>query len=624
MRVVSTRVTHERTSAPDEQVDAVALAVQLDLRLVGAAAALEHVMELRPRGAVGAERGDRLGERAVRRARCNVAEEVTADRAPALDAARLGFGPVHAEDAVTVAEAHDAVRQGIECGIVEFVEHLHVRWRQEPPQTLHCPPCQIDGSSYFARGCGPASPMRTALTPSASTSARSRCRALSRPRTSSRTMASASPASSGQVRTSSPRGATCRCIAKPSSRAAATTTAYIDSTSATSRVPRASTARPGPRARTCGRSRSPGSIASRAAISTRCSRSTPTTPPTHRRRSACATPRRAACCAARRRCARGGKTASLACRRCATSRPRSPPTRGACSWSTCATSRASPTIRSPRRSSARTARSSRAACSMADSLGDWLSARPFARALSSGCFWFFAHTGMLSSLVRRGLLPRVVAGSSAGALVGGAWAAGLPPDALADRLHRLERREFWDPAPGAGLLAGERFDNLLRDLMPVHDAAGCRVPVKISVFDIARRTTAVLADGDLAHAIRASCAVPALFHPVRIAGRAYWDGGILDRPGLAGLAGDDRVLFHHIASKSPWRRSLDVPRRPGMVTLVIDELPRSGPFRLDAGRRALLLARDAMARALDAPIIDGIVRVRAPAACRACPSAHVA
>jgi len=124
----------------------------------------------------------------------------------------------------------------------------------------------------------------------------------------------------------------------------------------------------------------------------------------------------------------------------------------------------------------------------------------------------------------------------------------------------------------------------------------------LSVFDIVRRTTAVFAAGDLAHAIRASCAVPALFHPVRIGGRAYWDGGILDRPGLAGLPEGARVLHHHIASRSPWRRTLEVPRRPGMVTLALAGLPRSGPFQLDAGRRALVLAREATLRALDAPI----------------------
>ena len=121
----------------------------------------------------------------------------------------------------------------------------------------------------------------------------------------------------------------------------------------------------------------------------------------------------------------------------------------------------------------------------------------------------------------------------------------------------------------------------------------------------------MLHDSDLAHAIRASCAVPGLFHPVWIGRRAYWDGGVLDRPGLDGIPVGERVLFHHIASKSPWRLHLPVPRRAGMVTLVIDGLPRSGPFKLDAGHRALQLAREATMRALDTPIVDGVVRVTA-------------
>jgi hypothetical protein len=48
-----------------------------------------------------------------------------------------------------------------------------------------------------------------------------------------------------------------------------------------------------------------------------------------------------------------------------------------------------------------------------------------------------------------------------------------------------------------------------------------------------------------------------------------------------------------------------------MVTLVIDGLPRANPFRLDAGRAALVHAREATARALDQPIVDGVVRIAA-------------
>jgi NTE family protein len=246
-------------------------------------------------------------------------------------------------------------------------------------------------------------------------------------------------------------------------------------------------------------------------------------------------------------------------------------------------------------------------------LGDWLARAPFGLAMSSGFFSFFAHTGMLSALVQRGLVPTRVAGSSAGALVGGAYAAGLSPQELADVLVRLERAQFWDPRLGAGLLAGSKFDRLLREILPVDQFERCRMPVHISVFDILARRTTVLERGDLAHAIRASCAVPAMFHPVWIERRPYWDGGILDRPGIAGVP-TGRLLFHHIASRSPWRRVAPVlPRRADLVSLVIDELPRSGPFKLEAGKRALDLAREATLRALDAPIVDDAVAVSAAA-----------
>ncbi len=243
-------------------------------------------------------------------------------------------------------------------------------------------------------------------------------------------------------------------------------------------------------------------------------------------------------------------------------------------------------------------------------LGEWLAEAPFGLAMSSGFFAFYAHTGMLDALLERAQ-PAHVAGSSAGALVGAAWAAGLPPAELATVLAELSRDHFWDPRPGFGLLAGRKFDRLMRELLPVATFARCRVPLRISVFDILRRRTAVLTEGDLADTVRASCAVPGLFQPVWIAKRPYWDGGILDRPGIAELPAG-RLLYHHIAARSPWRRELELPRRPDMVTLVIDALPRSGPFKLAEGRRALALARAATARALDQQIDrDGVVQLAA-------------
>jgi len=244
-------------------------------------------------------------------------------------------------------------------------------------------------------------------------------------------------------------------------------------------------------------------------------------------------------------------------------------------------------------------------------LADWLAEAPFGLAMSSGFFSFYAHTGMLAALVGRGLRPVHVAGSSAGAMVAGAWAAGVEPDDLARVLVGLRREDFWDPAPGAGLLAGKKFDRLLRDVLPTGTFAACRVPARISVFEILRRRTRVIDAGDLATAIRASCAVPGMFQPVWIDRRPHWDGGILDRPGIAGVP-PGRLLFHHISSRSPWRRpgspSLAIPRRDQMVSLVIDGLPRVHPFRLELGRDAFALARAATERALDRPLAGDVVR----------------
>lgn len=243
-------------------------------------------------------------------------------------------------------------------------------------------------------------------------------------------------------------------------------------------------------------------------------------------------------------------------------------------------------------------------------LREYLREAPFALAMSSGFFSFFAHTGFLTVLEDEGLLPSRVTGSSAGALVAGAWAAKLDAPVLARELDQLERRDFWDPGMGPGLLRGRLFRDRLERLLPSRGFEACRVPVAVSVFEVRSRSTRVLTSGDLAAAIQASCAVPLLFHPVAIDGRAYLDGGILDRPGLAGMpVSEPRVLFHHIAAKSAWRTKLEVPKRRGMVTVVLDGLPRSGPFRLDEGRRAFRCAREAMKRALDRRIDDGIVSV---------------
>lgn len=254
----------------------------------------------------------------------------------------------------------------------------------------------------------------------------------------------------------------------------------------------------------------------------------------------------------------------------------------------------------------------------APTLREWLRERPFALGLSSGFFGFFAHTGVMTVLEEEGLLPARLAGSSAGALVAGAWAAGVSATDLRDELLALKREHFWDPGFGLGLLRGELFRQKLGALLPAQTFDECRAPVAISVYDVLQARTRVLTAGRLVHAICASCAVPLLFQPAWVDGRPLLDGGILDRPGITGIPEGDRLFYHHLADRSPWRRkgspSLEIPRRANMTSLVVGGLPRVGPFRLEQGAAAFDAARKAAREALDRPIAEGVVRAGGHAA----------
>ena len=114
--------------------------------------------------------------------------------------------------------------------------------------------------------------------------------------------------------------------------------------------------------------------------------------------------------------------------------------------------------------------------------------------------------------------------------------------------------------------------------------------------------------GELAPVIHASCAVPLLFQPVWIDRRPFLDGGILDRSGTTSLTAGERTLYHHLASRSPWRAvgslGMAIPARVGLTALVLDDLPRSGPFRLEVGARAYRAAREATKVALASSRMD--------------------
>ncbi len=246
-----------------------------------------------------------------------------------------------------------------------------------------------------------------------------------------------------------------------------------------------------------------------------------------------------------------------------------------------------------------------------------LRAEPFTLLLGAGFFGFFAHLGLVEALLERGLAPRRACGVSAGAIVAAAVAAGRGVADLEDRLLALRREDFWDPFPGLGLLRGRRFRALLAEVLggaPTFEELP--TPLSVTAYDPLRRRLVVLERGPLIDAVVASCAVPFLFHPVRLDGHLLWDGGVRERSGVSTLAPGERAFHHHLVSTSPWRRkgspSAAVPEREGLVALAIEGLPRLGPFHLEAGPKAIEQAYAATRLALDGPVAP-VIRARARA-----------
>lgn len=235
----------------------------------------------------------------------------------------------------------------------------------------------------------------------------------------------------------------------------------------------------------------------------------------------------------------------------------------------------------------------------------WLEEHPFTLSLSSGFFGFYAHAGFFRALEERGLSARAFAGASAGAIVAAAAAKGLTAREIQELVLGVRREDFWDPAPGLGLVRGKKFEHLLRAAIG-SEFGLLKKPLRVATFDILKRKTAVFTDGDLARAIRASCAVPVMFHPVQMGRSLYWDGGILDKMALSGVSDDEPVLAHYLQGENRyeiyerWRD--EKTWRGKRQVVVLERLTRSGPYKMHLGPEILNSAyRQTLAR-LDQPI----------------------
>lgn len=165
-------------------------------------------------------------------------------------------------------------------------------------------------------------------------------------------------------------------------------------------------------------------------------------------------------------------------------------------------------------------------------------------ALGGGGARGLAHILMLEAFDELGIRPKVIAGTSIGAIIGAAYASGITGRelrahtglVLSQRFNILRDLFTARAKPYQGLLnlfakSGAILDanTLLRLVMPEKTCENFEtltIPLKIVASDFYEQNPHVFVSGPLRTAIAASMALPVIFQPVVINGRALIDGGL--------------------------------------------------------------------------------------------------
>ncbi len=167
-------------------------------------------------------------------------------------------------------------------------------------------------------------------------------------------------------------------------------------------------------------------------------------------------------------------------------------------------------------------------------------------ALGAGGARGFAHILVVEAMDELGLKPKAIAGASMGAVVGAAWAAGLPAKdmrqhllkLLASRADVMSRVLMCRIGRFSDLFAGQFQNPMLLDGERILDLFWPKavpdrfedlvIPFTAVATDFFGRRARRFSQGPLAPAVAASMAIPGLIKPIEIDGVVLVDGGATD------------------------------------------------------------------------------------------------
>lgn len=154
-------------------------------------------------------------------------------------------------------------------------------------------------------------------------------------------------------------------------------------------------------------------------------------------------------------------------------------------------------------------------------------------ALSSGAVRGLAHIGVLEVLQKEGIPVDMLAGTSAGALIGAIYAQGKEAKLIKDEVLELDWKRLASlidlTLPKTGLIEGKKITKLLRKSIGGEVKFGdLKIPLAVVATDIVTGEEVVIKEGSVLEAVRASISIPILFTVVKWKSRYLVDGGLVN------------------------------------------------------------------------------------------------
>jgi NTE family protein len=146
-------------------------------------------------------------------------------------------------------------------------------------------------------------------------------------------------------------------------------------------------------------------------------------------------------------------------------------------------------------------------------------------ALGGGFARGLAHIGVFKVLEEEKIPIDFIAGTSVGSVIGAAYASGIAVKELEEVAALVRFRDFsrWTFSR-FGLFSNDKMAVFLRNVLRCRTFEELRIPLAVAATDIITGEPAVFTSGDLIDPVRASCAYPGMFQPVRVGGRLLVDG----------------------------------------------------------------------------------------------------